>query len=135
MMERTLAIIKPDAMKAGSADEIMNLIEDKGFTILEEKETTLSRSQAESFYTEHKERTFFKDLVNFMISGPVTLLVLEKDNAVKDWRDVMGATDPLEAAEGTVRKLFGASKGENATHGSDSLESAKREVAFFFPRL
>lgn len=133
MKEHTLAIIKPDAMRAGTSEAIIKKIKDNGFTIVQKKETTLTKEQAEGFYAEHKERGFFPDLVSFMISGPVTLMVLEKDNAVKAWRDLMGATNPAEAAEGTIRKLYGASKGENATHGSDSLASAQREVAFFFP--
>ncbi len=135
MAEKTLAIIKPDAMAAGFNDAIIEHIKKNGFTVVEQKEANLSQEQAEGFYAEHKERPFFPELVTFMTSGPVTLMVLEKDGAIKAWRDLMGATDPAEAAEGTIRKMFGASKGENATHGSDSPESAAREVAFFFPEL
>ncbi len=131
-MERTLAIIKPDAMRAGHKDAIIAFIKKHGFAIVAQKETTLSQEQAEVFYAEHKGRGFFPELVEFMISGPVTLLVLEKKNAVQEWRDVMGATNPAEAASGTLRKLFGTSKGNNASHGSDSLASAAREVAYFF---
>jgi len=134
-MERTLAIIKPDAMAAGHKDAILAFIKNHGFAIVAEKETTLSKEQAEKFYEEHKARGFFPELVEFMISGPVTLLVLEKDNAVQEWRDVMGATNPAEAQPGTLRKLFGTSKGNNASHGSDSLASAAREVAYFFPGM
>lgn len=132
MIEQTLAIIKPDAMAAGSADAIITHITNHGFTILEKEEMNLSRQEAEGFYAEHKERPFFGELVDFMISGPVTVMILEKDGAIKAWRDLMGATDPAEAAEGTIRKLFGASKGNNATHGSDSSESADREIDYFF---
>lgn len=135
MAEKTLAIIKPDAMAAGFNDAIIEHIKKNGFTVVEQKEANLSQDQAEGFYAEHKERPFFPELVTFMTSGPVTLMVLEKDGAIKAWRDLMGATDPAEAAEGTIRKMFGASKGENATHGSDSPESAAREIAFFFPEL
>lgn len=135
MNERTLAIIKPDAMRAGTNNAIIKLIQDNGFTIVEKRETTLTKEEAEGFYAEHNGRSFFPELVNFMISGPVTLMVLEKKDAIKGWRDLMGATNPAEAAEGTVRKLYGASKGENATHGSDSPASAAREIAFFFPNL
>jgi len=133
MAEKTLAIIKPDAMEAGFNDAIINHIKANNFTIVKQEKTTLRKEQAEGFYAEHKDRPFFGELVEFMVSGPVTLMVLEKENAIKDWRDLMGATDPAEADEGTIRKQFGASKGHNATHGSDSLESAQREIAFFFP--
>ena len=132
IMEQTLAMIKPDAMAAGSADAIIQHIMNNGFTVAQKEEATLSREQAEGFYAEHKDRPFFGELVEFMISGPVTVMVLEKDGAILGWRDLMGATDPAEAAEGTIRKLFGASKGNNATHGSDSAESAAREISYFF---
>ncbi len=134
-MERTLAIIKPDAMFAGHKDAILAVIKNHGFSIIAQKETTLSQEQAEMFYDEHKARGFFPELVEFMISGPVTLLVLEKKNAVQEWRDLMGATNPAEALPGTIRKVFGTSKGNNASHGSDSLASAAREVAYFFPGM
>lgn len=133
--ERTFAIIKPDAMAAGHKDAIIKRIKSEGFTIIKEKEMTMSRHQAEEFYGEHKERPFFGELVNFMTSGPVTVLALAKKNAVKDWRDLMGATNPEEAAANTLRKVFGTSKGNNATHGSDSLESSRRELQLFFPEL
>ena len=135
MVERTLAMIKPDAMSAGFNDAIIDHIKKNEFTIVEQQEMTLSQEQAEEFYAEHKERSFFGELVAFMTSGTVTIMVLEKDGAIKTWRDLMGATDPAKAADGTVRKMFGASKGENATHGSDSPEAAAREIAFFFPDL
>ena len=134
-MERTFAIIKPDAMASGHAHEIIAIIKDHGFTIVGKEQRQLSRKEVEEFYAEHKERSFFPEVVAFMISGPVTLLALEKENAVKGWRDLMGATDPAQASEGTIRKTFGRSKGNNATHGSDSPLSAARELAFFFPNL
>jgi nucleoside-diphosphate kinase len=134
-MERTFAIIKPDAMAAGHADAIIEVIEDHGFDIIAQEERRLSKAEVEEFYAEHKERSFFPEVVAFMLSGPVTLLALEKPNAIKAWRDLMGATDPAQADEGTIRKEFGTSKGNNATHGSDSPASAARELAFFFPSL
>jgi len=135
MTERTLAIIKPDAVKAGFADAIVGHIEKNNFVIVEQKKAQLTKAEAEGFYAEHKERPFFEELVNFMTSGSVIIMVLERDNAIKGWRDLMGETDPAEAADGTIRKLFGTSKGSNATHGSDSLDNAKQEVNFFFPEL
>lgn len=133
MVERTLAIIKPDAVTAGFSDAIIGHIQKNGFTIAEQKQVRLSKAQAEGFYAEHSERPFFEELVKFMISGDVIIMVLERENAIKVWRDLMGATDPVEAAEGTIRKLFGSSKGNNATHGSDSATSAAREIEYFFP--
>ena len=135
MVEKTLAIIKPDAMEDGHKDAIIALIKSNGFDVVAQKTVTLTDDQAGGFYAEHKERSFFGELVKFMVSGPVTIMVLEKDTAIKGWRDLMGATNPAEAAEGTVRKQFGRSKGENATHGSDSVASAEREIAYFFPEL
>lgn len=134
-MERTFAIIKPDAMAAGYAEDIIAVIKDHGFKIIAQEERELSRAEVEEFYAEHKERSFFPEVVAFMTSGPVTLIALEKKDAIKGWRDLMGATDPAQAAEGTIRKTFGRSKGNNATHGSDSPASAARELAFFFPSL
>ncbi len=134
-MERTFAIIKPDAMAAGHAEAIIAVIEDHGFEVIAQEKRHLSRAEVEEFYAEHKERSFFPEVVAFMTSGPVTLIALEKENAVKAWRDLMGATDPAQAEHGTIRKQFGTSKGNNATHGSDSHTSAARELAFFFPSL
>ena len=134
-MERTLAIIKPDAVRAKNAGKIIDHIEQAGFNIIGMKKLQLTREEAELFYAVHRERRFFGELVDFMISGPVVVLALEKDGAIAAWRDLMGATNPDEAAEGTMRKLFGANIGENATHGSDSPETAHTEVAFFFPEL
>lgn len=135
MMERTLAIIKPDAFKAHHSGAIIDRIEREGFGIVDMKMLTLSKSAAEEFYAIHKERPFFSGLVNFMISGPVIVLALEKENAVKAWRTLMGATNPAQAEANTIRKLFGTSIDNNATHGSDSIENGKAEVAFFFPHL
>ncbi len=134
-MERTFAIIKPDAMEAGYAAAIIDVIKNHGFKIVAKEQRHLSREEVEEFYAEHKERSFFPEVVTFMTSGPVTLIALEKKDAIKGWRDLMGATDPAQAAEGTIRKQFGRSKGNNATHGSDSPASAARELAFFFPSL
>lgn len=133
MTEKTLAIIKPDAVKAGFSDAIIGHIEKNDFTIVKQKSVQLSKAEVQGFYgDEHGERPYFEELVNFMSSGNVVIMVLERDNAIKGWRDLMGATDPAQAEEGTIRKLFGTSKGNNATHGSDSTESAKKEIEYFF---
>lgn len=134
-MERTLAIIKPDAVKAKNTGKIIDRIEQEGFSIIGLAKLQLDKEQAESFYAVHKGRGFFNELVSFMTSGPIVVLALEKENAVKAWRDLMGATDPLKAEPGTLRKLFGTNVGENATHGSDSLENAAIELDFFFEDL
>ncbi len=131
-MERTFAMIKPDAVKAGNAGKIIARIESEGFRICGIKKILISRPQAELFYAVHKARPFFGELVEFMISDPVFVMVLEKQDAIKSWRDLMGATNPAQAADNTIRKLFGASIGENATHGSDAPETAAQEVPFFF---
>jgi len=135
MIERTFAIIKPDAVAAGNADKIINMITDNGFTIIEKREMTMPLEDAKKLYDIHKERPFFGEMLEFITSGPVVVLTLEKENAIKAWRDLMGATNPADAAEGTVRKLFGANIGNNAAHGSDSAENAKAELAIFFPNL
>lgn len=132
MIEQTLAIIKPDAMAAGFSDAIIDHIMKSGFTIVKKEQKNLTKEEAGGFYAEHKERPFFGELVDFMTSGPVIVMVLKKENAIADWRETMGATDPAQAEPGTIRKMFGASKGKNATHGSDSAVSAAREIAFFF---
>jgi nucleoside-diphosphate kinase len=132
-MEQTLAIIKPDAVKKKYIGNIIARIERENFDIVRLKLLTLTKKKAQSFYEIHKNLSFFGELVEFMCSGPVVVMVLEKEDAVVSWRNVMGATDPDKAAEGTLRKLYGSSIGENTTHGSDSLENAKREVVFFFP--
>lgn len=134
-MERTFAIIKPDAIAADNAAEIIRIIEANGFAIVRKEKKQLSQEEAQNFYAEHKERPFFGELVDYMTSGPVVLLALEAENAIQAWRDLMGATDPAKAADGTIRKMFGTDIGTNATHGSDSPESAQRELKFFFPDL
>ncbi len=134
MAERTLAIIKPDAVRRNLVGEIIAQITQSGFRIIGMKLVRLSRQQAEDFYAVHRGRPFFEDLVCFMSSGPVVVLALEKERAVEDFRALIGATDPAEAAPGTIRQRFGTSKGENAIHGSDSPENAEREIAFFFSR-
>lgn len=132
-MSRTLAIIKPDAVAAGNAGKIIAHLEAKGFRILALRMTRLSHAQAAEFYGVHRERPFYAELVDFMTSGPVVPLALERDDAVATLREVIGATDPAEAAEGTIRKLYAESKGKNAIHASDSDDNARTEVAFFFP--
>lgn len=131
--QRTLCIIKPDAVKKNVSGSILQMILDSGFSVKGMKLVQLSEAQAGKFYEVHKERPFYKDLVSFMTSGPVIPIALEKENAVLAWRTLIGATDPAEAEEGTIRKKFAASKGENAVHGSDSEENGKLEIAFFFP--
>jgi len=131
-IERTFSIIKPDATKRNLTGAINAVIEENGLRVIGQKRVQLSEGQAEGFYAVHKERPFFRDLVNFMISGPVVLQVLEGENAVTKYRDVMGATNPANAAEGTIRKRFAESIEANSVHGSDSLENAEREIAFFF---
>jgi nucleoside-diphosphate kinase len=132
-VERTLCIVKPDAVEKRTTGAILARIEEGGFRILAVRMAHLARPVAEGFYEVHRQRPFFGELVQFMTRSPVALVVLERDNAVVAWRDLMGATDPAKAANGTIRKLFGANVGENATHGSDSLDNAKREIAYFFP--
>lgn len=131
-MERTLCILKPDAVRKQAIGEIVAMIQAAGFRILGMQLTRISAEQAGAFYAVHKERPFYGELVNFMSSGPIVPIALEKENAVADWRALIGATDPAEAAEGTVRKRFASSKGENAVHGSDSVENGLIEVGFFF---
>lgn len=132
-IERTFSIIKPDAVAKNVIGEIYSRFEKNGLRIVAAKMMHLTQEQAEGFYAEHKERGFFKDLVAFMISGPVMIQVLEGENAVLKNRELMGATNPKEAASGTIRADFANSIDENAVHGSDALETAKREIAFFFP--
>ncbi|WP_193165196.1 nucleoside-diphosphate kinase [Microbulbifer hainanensis] len=131
-LERTLSIIKPDAVAKNVIGEIESRFEKAGLRIVAMKMLQLSREKAEGFYAEHKERPFFKDLVDFMTSGPVVVQVLEGENAVLANRDLMGATNPQEAAAGTIRADFAQSIDANAVHGSDSTESAAREVSYFF---
>ncbi|TVR41568.1 MAG: nucleoside-diphosphate kinase [Cryomorphaceae bacterium] len=129
---RTFTMIKPDAVSANNIGNILAMIENAGFRIRAMKFTRLSRVDAETFYAVHKERPFFGELVDYMISGPIVAAILEKDNAVEDFRKLIGATDPSEAAEGTIRKLYAKSKAENAVHGSDSDENAAIECSFHF---
>ncbi|EAJ9143510.1 nucleoside-diphosphate kinase [Campylobacter coli] len=131
-MEKTLSIIKPDAVKKGVIGKILDRFESNGLRIAAMKKVRLSKEQAEAFYAVHKERPFFKDLVEFMISGPVVVSVLEGEGAVLKNRDLMGATNPKEAQPGTIRADFAESIDANAVHGSDSLENAKIEIEFFF---
>lgn len=131
-MSRTLAIIKPDATGSGKAGKVLAHLEGAGFTVRALRLTHLSRAQAEEFYAVHRERPFYGELVEFMTSGPCVPMVLEAEDAVARLRDAIGATDPAEAAEGTVRKLYAESKGRNAIHASDSDENAAREIGFFF---
>lgn len=130
--QRTLCIVKPDAVEKRKAGAIFARIEESGFRILAMRMRHLTRAEAEGFYEVHRQRPFFVELVQFMTRSPVIVAVLEKDEAVTGWRDLMGATDPAKAAPNTIRKLFGSNVGENATHGSDSLENAQREIGYFF---
>ena len=131
-MEQTFAIIKPDAVADKVTGKIISMIEDAGFDIVEMKKIKISTAQAEALYAEHKEKPFFGEMVKIMTSSPVIILKLQKDGAVLAWRDLMGATNPANAQPGTVRALFGKGIGQNATHGSDSLASAARELKIFF---
>ena len=132
-VQRTLCIIKPDAVEKKKAGAILGMLEDEGFSILACKRMHLTRTVAEGFYAVHKARPFFGELVQFMTRSPVFVAVLERDDAVAQYRKVMGATDPAKAEPNTIRKLHGANVGENAVHGSDSLENARIEIAYFFP--
>jgi len=134
-MERTFAIIKPDAFAAGSAGKILARIYAEGFNVVGMKKLYMSQVEAEGFYYVHKERPFFGELTEFMSSGPCVVLALEAEGAILKWRDLMGATNPTEAAEGTLRKEFGSNIGENATHGSDAPETAAFELSYFFSGL
>ena len=132
MAERTLAILKPDCVRKGLQGEVLSRIQKAGFKVLGMKQIRLTQEQAGAFYAVHKGRPFYPSLVEFMTSGPVVPVALEKENAITDYRTLIGATDPKEAAEGTIRKLYADNKGENIVHGSDSVENGKIEVAFFF---
>jgi len=135
MTSSTFGIVKPDAVKAGKTGAIIQRILDDGFKIRGLKLIHMTRPQAEGFYAVHRERPFFSGLTEFMSSGPCVVMALEKEGAVKAWRDLMGATDPAKADAGTLRKEFGGSVGENAVHGSDSDENAAIEIAYFFSSL
>jgi nucleoside-diphosphate kinase len=131
-MQRTLAIIKPDAVGRRLAGKILQRIEEAGFQIRAMRMLRLTKAEAEGFYAVHRERPFFKSLTDFMSSGPAVVLALEAPDAIKKWRTLMGATDPAKADAGTIRKEFGASIEHNATHGSDAVETAAFEVGYFF---
>lgn len=133
-MEKTFSIIKPNSVLDNNIGNIVGRFEKEGLRIAAAKLTVLSKEKAEGFYIEHKERPFFGELVSFMTSGPVLLIVLEGENAVSRNREIMGATNPAEAAENTLRKLYAKSLGENAVHGSDSQSSAEREINYFFDK-
>ena len=135
MSNSTFGIIKPDAVRAGHTGSIIQRILDNGFKIRGLKLIHMSTQQAEGFYAVHRERPFFAGLTEFMSSAPCVVMALEKESAVKAWRDLMGATDPAKADAGTLRKEFGGSVGENAVHGSDSDENAAIEISYFFSRL
>lgn len=134
MLNRTLAILKPDCVKKNLVGDVIKKITDAGFKIIAFKMVKLTLDSAGGFYEVHKERPFFKDLVEFMTSGPCVPIVLEKENAVEDFRKLIGATDPAKADDGTIRKLYADSVGENIVHGSDSDENAKIEISHFFTR-
>ena len=135
MSERTLAIIKPDAVKARHAGRILQRIEDAGFQIHAMRLVKLSRAEAEGFYAVHRQRPFFPSLTGFMSSGPAIVMALEAPDAIKKWRTLMGATDPAKADAGTLRKEFGTSIEHNATHGSDAADTAAYELGYFFPGI
>jgi len=130
--QQTFAIIKPDAVAAGHVGEIISIIEQNAFKIAAMKVVHMSRKQAQGFYAVHREKGFFNDLINFMTEGPVVCMILEKEGAIKAWRDTMGATNPENADEGTIRKRFGTNIERNATHGSDAVETAAFETSYFF---
>ena len=130
--EQTLSIIKPDAVERNLSEEIKNEFKRNGFTIKEEKKVHLEKSEAEKFYLVHQSKPFYNDLCNYLSSGPIVVMVLERENAVIANRELMGATNPLEASEGTLRKKYGISIDKNSVHGSDSIENAKIEIDFFF---
>ena len=132
MSKRTFAIIKPDAVKNNYLGKIYNHILEKNFKVLSAKLIRMSKFQAEQFYLVHRDRPFYEELTSFMSSGRCMVLALEKENAVENWRNVIGATNPEEAKDGTIRKLYASSLGENAVHGSDSNENAEKEISFFF---
>jgi nucleoside-diphosphate kinase len=134
MTEKTLAIIKPDAVKKNIIGRIIQRIEDEGFEIAAMKMLHLTKDEAKGFYIVHKSRPFYEDLTNFMSSGQAVVMILERDDAIAHWRQVMGATDPAQAKPGTLRREFGFSVERNATHGSDARETAEWEIAYFFKK-
>ncbi len=134
-MERTLAIIKPDAVSRNLIGKIVSMIEEAGIRIVAMKMLKLTKEQAKGFYHVHKGKPFFDSLTDFMSSGPIVVMVLEGDNVISRWRELMGATDPAKAGEGTIRRMFGLDVEKNSVHGSDSPESAKYEISYFFNSL
>jgi len=134
MIQKTLAIIKPDAFKKRLAGRIIQRIEDEGFAISALKMVRLTQDEAKAFYAVHKDKRFYGELTEFMSSGPIIVMALEAEDAIARWREVMGATDPSQAKPGTLRRTYGFSIERNAVHGSDAIETAETEVAFFFPR-
>ena len=131
-LEKTLSIIKPDAVERNLIEEIKSIFKSNGFKILSEKKIQLSKSDAEEFYLVHQSKPFYNELCNYLSSGPIVVIILEKDSAVKENRELMGATNPEEAKEGTIRKKYGLSIDKNSVHGSDSIENAEKEINFFF---
>ena len=131
-MDKTFSIIKPDATKRKITGSINKLIEDSGLKIVAQKLIKLSENQAKEFYSIHKDKPFYEELTNFMSSGKTMVIALEKNDAVEEWRKTIGSTNPQDAEDGTIRKLYASSLGENAVHGSDSDENAKKEIGFFF---
>lgn len=134
-MELTFAMIKPDAVAAKNAGKIIDLIEQNGFEIVGMKKMNFSKELAEKFYDVHREKPFFGAMTTFITSGPVVAMVLKKDNAIADWRKLIGATNPAQADVGTIRKMYGKNIDNNAAHGSDATETASREIALIFPEL
>ena len=130
--ERTLSIIKPDAVERNLENEIKKMFNDNGFKIIKEKKIQIEKSEAESFYKVHETKSFYNDLCNYLSSGPIVVMIIEKENAISDNRKLMGATNPKDAEEGTIRKKYGISIDKNSVHGSDSAENAKIEIDFFF---
>ncbi len=131
-IEQTLSIIKPDAVERNLDNEIKEIFKNKGFIILKEKKIQIEKSEAEKFYKVHETKPFYNDLCTYLSSGPIVVMILEKDNAILANRELMGATNPKEAAEGTIRKIYGISIDKNSVHGSDSVDNAKIEIDFFF---
>ena len=131
-LEQTLSIIKPDAVERNIENEIKEMFKSNGFTILKEKKIQIEKSEAEKFYKVHETKPFYNDLCAYLSSGPIVVMILEKEDAVKANRELMGSTNPKEASEGTIRKKFGISIDKNSVHGSDSIENAKLEIDFFF---
>ncbi len=135
MKERTLSIIKPDCVAAKNAGKVIDMLEKNGFSIVAMKKIQLTKKQAQGFYIVHKERPFYDSLTTFMSEGPIVVMVLEKENAIADYRELMGATNPKDAKEGTIRAIFATDIERNAVHGSDSKESADFEIGYFFNAL